>query len=148
MASNEAVVCRSQATQPAADPHLGNDQEGCHQPCQAQGKGCRVQRLDPFWCCLGQWESHNGDPHRLIVAHFVNHLEEISVLVTYVPYQAERTAQTCKRFALLYTALEREAMEQGIRFLEDQAKAAPSARAPGVHCSGSWIPISILDVYG
>ena len=135
MAPNEAVVCISQATQPVADPHLGDDQEGCHQPCQAQGKGCRVQRLDPFWCCFGQWENHNGDPHRLIVAHFMNHLEEISVLVTYVPYQAERTAQTCKRFALLYTALEREALEQG----ED----APSAGAPGVHCSGSWLPMRL-----
>jgi hypothetical protein len=42
----------------------------------------------------------------------MNHLEEISVLVTSVPYQAEKTTQTCKRFALLYTALEREALEQ------------------------------------
>ena len=58
-------------------------------------------------------EFHTGEPHRLIVAHLMNYLEEISVLVTYVPYQAERTAQTCKRFALLYTALEREALEQG-----------------------------------
>jgi hypothetical protein len=50
---------------------------------------------------------------------------------------------------LLYTALEREALEQGDSFfLEDQAKSAPSARALGVHCSGSWLPISILDVYG
>ena len=81
-------------------------------------------------------ELHNGDHHRLIVAH---HLEEISVLVTYAPYQAERTVQTCKRFALLYTALEREALEQGA--------TAPSAVAPGVHCPGSWLPISILDVY-
>jgi len=42
----------------------------------------------------------------------MNHLEDISVLVTSAPYQAERTAQTCKRFALLYTALETDVLEQ------------------------------------
>ena len=41
----------------------------------------------------------------------MRHLEEISALVTSVPYQAERAAQKCKRFALLYTALEKEALD-------------------------------------
>ena len=85
----------------------------------------------------------------LIVAHLMNHLEEISVLVTYVPYQAERTTQTCKRFALLYTTLEREALEQ-----EDSLSWR---RKPKLHllqelldytALESWFPISILDVYG
>jgi len=108
-------------------------------PAKLRAKAAECRGLIPFGAALAE-EFHNGDPHRLIVAHLMNHLEEISVLVTSVPYQAERTTQTCKRFALLYTALEREALAQG--------EAAPSAGAPGVHCSGSWLPISILDVYG
>ena len=49
---------------------LGDDQEGCHHPGEAQGKGWRVQSLDPFWCCFGQrvrqWGSasmHSRTPH-------------------------------------------------------------------------------------
>ena len=80
---------------------------------RAKAAGCRG--LIPFGVALAR-EFHNGDPYRLIVAHLMNHLEEISVLVTPVPYQAERTAQTCQRFALLYTALEREDLEQGNSF--------------------------------
>lgn len=76
---------------------------------RAKAGECRV--LIPFGAALAK-EFDNGDPHRRTVAHLMHHLEEISVLVTSVPYQAGRTAQTCKRFALLYTALEKEAMEQ------------------------------------
>ena len=81
-------------------------------PAKLRAKAAECRGLIPFGAALAK-EFHNGDPHRLIVAHLMNHLEEISVLVTYVPYQAEMTTQTCKRFALLYTALEREALEQG-----------------------------------
>jgi hypothetical protein len=68
-----------------------------------------------------------------MVAHLMNHLEEISVLVTYVPYQAERTTQTCKRFALLYTALEREALAAAAATaLEQQQQYKPLMRPPGM----------------
>ena len=92
--------------------------------------------------------NHNGDPHRLIVAHLMNHLEEISVLVTYVPYQSERTTQTCKRFALLYTALEREALEQGDSFSwRTKPKLHLLHELLEYIALESWLPISILDVY-
>ena len=79
----------------------------------------------------------------------MNHLEEISVLVTYVPYQVERTTQTCKRFALLYTAVEREALKQ-----EDSLSWRSKPKLHLLHgrleyiALESWLPISILDVYG
>jgi hypothetical protein len=79
-------------------------------PAKLRTKAGECRALIPFGAALAK-ELENGDPHRCAVAHLMNHLEEISVLVTYVPYQAERTAQTCKRFALLYTALEKEAWD-------------------------------------
>ena len=37
-----------------------------------------MQRLDPFLgAALAAKEFHNGDPHRLIVAHLMNYLEEL-----------------------------------------------------------------------
>ena len=71
-------------------------------PAKLKANAAECRGLIPFDAALAK-ELHNGDPHRLIVAHIMNHLEEISVLATYVPYQAERTTQTCKRLALLYT---------------------------------------------
>jgi hypothetical protein len=81
-------------------------------PAKLKAKAAECRGLIPFGAALAK-EFHNGDPHRLIVAHLMHHLEEISVLVTAVPYQTERATQTCKRFALLYTTLEREALAQG-----------------------------------
>ena len=69
-------------------------------PAKLRAKAGECRALIPFGAALAK-EFDNGDPHRCTVAHLMNHLEEISVLVTSVPYQAERTAQTCKRFALL-----------------------------------------------
>ena len=121
MASNEAVVCRSQATQTTADPRLGDDQEGCHQPCQAQSKRCRVQRLDPFFAAA--------------LANGKTTMETLIDSLWRTSCTTWRRSLSCKRFALLYTALETEALEQG--------EAAPSAGAPGVHCSGSWLPMRL-----
>ena len=148
MASNVAVVCRSQATQPVADPHLGDDREGCHQPCQAQGKGCRVQRHAPFWCCFGQgvpqWgpsSTHCGTPHEppggdLCVGH-----------ICALPGRED--SPDLQEVCLALHNLGKGSLgARGFGFLEDPAKAAPSAGAPGVHCAESWLPSGILDVYG
>jgi hypothetical protein len=80
-------------------------------PAKLRAKAAECRALIPFGAALAR-EFDNGDPHRRTVAHLMGHLQEISVLVTSVPYQAERAAQTCKRFALLYTALEKAALEQ------------------------------------
>ena len=89
--------------------------------------------LIPFGAAVTK-EFHNGDPHRLTVAHPMNHLEEISVLVTSVPYQDSPDLQeVC---LALHSFGEGSLGARGFVVLEDQAKAAPSAGAPGVHCSG------------
>ena len=77
-------------------------------PAKLRAKAGECRALIPFGVLWPKFD--NADPHRCTVAHLMNHLDEISVLVTAVPYQAERAAQTCKRFALLYTALEKEAL--------------------------------------
>ena len=80
-----------------------------------RAKAAERRGLIPFGVALAK-EFQNGGPHQPIVAHLKNQLEEISVLATSAPYQAERTAQTCKGSALLYTTLKREALEQGDSF--------------------------------
>ena len=84
-------------------------------------------------------EFHNGDPHRLIEAHLMNHLEDISALVTSVPYQAERTTQTCKRFALLYTALEREGPNQSCTFCKSSWSTLLWKLAPHLDTGRIWM---------
>jgi hypothetical protein len=59
----------------------------------------------------------------------MNYLEDISVL-----------QEVC---LALHNLGEGSLGAWGFVFLEDQAKAAPSAGAPGVHCSGSWLPMRL-----
>jgi len=102
-------------------------------PAKLKAKAAECRASIPFGAALAK-EFHNGDPHRFIVAHLMNHLDEISVLVTYVPYQAERTNPGLQEVCLaLHSLGEGSLGARGFVYLEDQAKAAPSARAPGVH---------------
>ena len=147
MGSNQGVVSSSQATQPVADPHLGDDQEGCHHPCQAQGKGWRMQSFDPFWRCLGQgvrqWgpsSAHCRTPHAppggdLCAGH-----------ICALPSREDSTdlQEIC---LALHCPREGSHGAGGLAVLAEQAKAALGAGALGVHCFGSWLPISILDIY-
>ena len=100
-------------------------------PATLRAKAAERRALIPVGAALAK-EFDNGDPHRCTFAHLMNRLEEISVLVTSVPYQAEKTAQTCKRFALLYTAPWRgKQWSKGIRF-----PGGPSQRC--TFCRSSW----------
>ena len=53
-------------------------------PAKLRAKAGECRALIPFGAALAK-EFDNGDPHRCTVAHLMNHLEEISVLVTSVP---------------------------------------------------------------
>ena len=116
-------------------------------PAKLRAKAAECRGLIPFGVALAKF--HNGDPHRLIVAHLMNHLDGDPCVGHICALPGREDSPDLQEVCLaLHSLGEGSLGAGGFVFLEDQAKAAPSAGAPGVHCSGSRLPISILDVYG
>jgi len=108
-----------------------------------RSKAAECRHLYPFGAALAQ-ELGEGSEHRRTVAALMQYLLEASRLIRAVPYDAARAAAVARKFALLFSCLEREALQRGDTqswrckpklhlFLELMEFAGPDSGAPSLY---------------
>ena len=110
-----------------------------------RSKAAECRHLYPFGAALAQ-ELGEGSEHRRTVAALMQYLLEASRLIRAAPYDAARAAAAARKFALLLSCLEREALQRGDTQLAVQAEAASVPGAHGIRWPGQWSPIFVLDI--
>jgi hypothetical protein len=80
------------------------------QPAKLRAKAAQCRYLLPFGAALAK-EFSGGSEHRATVSNLMQYLLEVTMCMSTEPYDASRAATACRRFCLLYSALEKEALQ-------------------------------------
>ena len=80
------------------------------QPAKLRAKAAQCRYLLPFGAALAK-EFSGGSEHRATVSNLMQYLLEVTVCISTEPYDASRASAACRKFCLLYSALEKEALQ-------------------------------------